>query len=69
MPELARRDQRDCESLIRFSSRPQSLDLHVVPQHQILGIRMQLHLLVHPLRHRIAVQMMLDQRQRHDQQQ
>jgi hypothetical protein len=41
----------------------------VVPQHQLLGIRMQIHLLVYPLRHRIAVQVMLEQCQRHDQRQ
>jgi hypothetical protein len=31
-------------------------ELHMIPQHQLLGIRMQVHLLVHPVGHRIAVQ-------------
>jgi hypothetical protein len=44
-----------------------SLDLHVIPQHQLLRIRMQVHLLVHPLRHRVAAQVVLEQRQWHDQ--
>ena len=33
----------------------ESLELHVVPQHQLLGVRVQIHLLVHPVRYRIAV--------------
>ena len=41
--------------------------LHVIPQHQLLRVRMQVHLLVHPIRHREAVQVMLQQHQRHDQ--
>jgi hypothetical protein len=32
-------------------------------------IRMQVHLLVHPLGHRVADQVMLEQRQRHDERQ
>jgi hypothetical protein len=47
MPRLERGGQRVFESLIRFS-RPQSLALHVIPQHQLLGVRMQIHLLVYP---------------------
>ena len=43
------------------------LRLYVIPQHQLSGIRMQVHLLVHPIWHRIAVQVMLHQRQWHDQ--
>jgi hypothetical protein len=43
------------------------LDLRVIPQHQFLGIRMQMHLLVHPVGHRVAPQMMLEQCKRHDQ--
>ena len=42
-------------------------DLHVIPQHELLGIRMQVHLLVHPVGHRVAVQVMLQQRQGNDQ--
>ena len=30
--------------------------LHMIAQHQLLGIRVRVHLLVHPLGHRIAVQ-------------
>ena len=41
----------------------------MVLQHQLLGIRMQVHLLVHPVGHRIAAQVVLQQRQRHDQRQ
>ena len=40
--------------------------LHVIPQHQLLGVRMQVNLLVHPLGHRVAVQVMLEERQRHN---
>jgi hypothetical protein len=50
-------------------SEPRRPDLHVIPQHQFLGIRMELDLLVSPLGHRVAVQMMLEERQRHDQRQ
>jgi hypothetical protein len=34
---------------------PQRLGLHVVAQHELVGVRMQVHLLVHPLRHRMVV--------------
>ena len=34
--------------------------LHVVPQHQLLRLRMQIHLLVHPVGYRIAVQVVLE---------
>ena len=44
-------------------------DPYVIPQHELLGVRMQVDLLVHPFRHRMPVQMMLEQRQRHDQRQ
>jgi hypothetical protein len=47
MPQRERSDQQDYGSLIRFR-RPQSLDLHVVPQHQLLWILMQVDLLVYP---------------------
>jgi hypothetical protein len=56
---LEKSKQRSRESAITFRA-PQSLDLHVVPQHQLLGIRVQVHLLVHPLGHWIAVQVMLE---------
>ncbi len=39
----------------------------MIPQHQLFGVRMEVHLHVHPLRHRIAVQVVLEQRQGHDQ--
>jgi len=32
----------------------------VIPQHQLLRVRMQVHLLVYPLGHRIAVQVVLE---------
>jgi hypothetical protein len=32
----------------------------VIAQHQLLGVGMQIHLLVHPPRHRIAIQGMLE---------
>jgi hypothetical protein len=71
MPQLERSRQRVYESLFRFS-RPRSLALHVIPQHQLLGVRMQVHLLAlpsDPVGHRVAAQMMLEQRQGHDQRQ
>jgi hypothetical protein len=34
--------------------------LHVIAQHQLLGIGMEVHLLVHPVGHRVAVQVMLE---------
>jgi hypothetical protein len=55
MPQLETSDQQDHDSLIRFR-RPQSLDLHMIPQHQLLGVRMEVHLLVNPVGNRIAVQ-------------
>ena len=39
---------------------PRRLDLHVIAQHQFLGVGMQIHLLVHPVGHREAVQVMLE---------
>ena len=41
----------------------------MIPQHQLLGVGMQVHLLVHPVGNRVAVQVMLEQSQRHDQRQ
>jgi hypothetical protein len=66
MPHLERSVQPSSKTLIH-SGRPPRSDLHVVPQHEFLGIRMEIDLLVHPLRHRVAVQVMLQERQRHDQ--
>ena len=40
---------------------------HAIPQHQLLGVRMQVDMLVHPLGHRVAAQMMFEQGRRHDQ--
>jgi hypothetical protein len=37
-------------------SDPRGLHLHMIPQHQLLGVGMQIHLLVHPLGHWVAVQ-------------
>ena len=64
---------------------PQNLGLHVISQHQFLGVWMEVHLLVyptlrwapqqgtgtgkHPLGHRVAAQVMLQQREGHDQRQ
>jgi hypothetical protein len=59
MPQLETSDQQDHESLIRFR-RPQSLDLHVIAQQQLRGVRMEVNLLVHPLGHWIAIQVMLE---------
>jgi hypothetical protein len=39
----------------------------MISQHQLLGIRMEVNLLVYPVRHRKAVQEVLQERQRHDQ--
>jgi hypothetical protein len=65
MPQLERSDQRGYEGLIRFS-RPQSLDLHVIAQHQLLGVAMEVHLLVHPVENRVPIQVVLEQRLGHD---
>ena len=66
MSPLEKNRRRASELLARFSQ-PRGLDLHVVPQHQLLGVGMQIHLLVHPVGYRLAVQVMLEQRQWHDQ--
>jgi hypothetical protein len=34
--------------------------LHVIAQHQLLGIRMQVNLVVHPLGHRVPVKLVLE---------
>ena len=39
----------------------------MIPQHQLLGVGMQIHLLVHPVRNWIAVQVMLQQGEGYDQ--
>lgn len=59
MPHLERSVQPSSKTLIH-SGRPQRSDLHVVPQHEFLGIRMEIDLLMHPLRHRIAVLLVLE---------
>ena len=46
MPKLERNLQRISEL--------QALDLHMTVQHELLGVRMQVHLLVHPLGNRVA---------------
>jgi hypothetical protein len=38
----------------------QSLGLHVIPQHEFLRVRMEVYLLVYPVRNRMPVQMMLE---------
>jgi hypothetical protein len=50
MPKL----ERDLQCI----SEARGLDLHVIAQLQFLGIRMQVHLLVHSVGHRVAVQVM-----------
>jgi len=32
----------------------------MIPQHQLLGVRMQIHLLVHPVGNRMPAQVMLE---------
>ena len=57
-----------CKAMaVTATGHQQFWDLHVIPQHQLLRIRIQIYLLVHPLRHRVAVQVMLEQCERHDQ--
>jgi len=38
----------------------QSLTLHMIPQHELLGIGMEVDLLVHPVGNRMPVQVMLE---------
>jgi len=56
---LEKNGQRASELLARFSQ-PRGLDLHMIPQHELLGVRMQIHLLVHPFGHWIPVQVVLE---------
>jgi hypothetical protein len=51
---LEKNRQRASELLARLSQ-PRGLDLHVIPQHRLLGIWMKVHLLVHPLWHRMPL--------------
>ena len=53
MPQPDRGGQRVYGSLIRFS-RPQGLALHVIPQHQLPVMWVQVQLLVHPVRPRVV---------------
>ena len=48
MSPLEKNGQRASELLARFSQ-PRGLDLDVISQHEFLGIRMQVDLLVHPV--------------------
>jgi hypothetical protein len=41
--------------------------LPVIPQHQLLRVGVQIHLLVHLLGHRVTVEVVLEQRQGYDQ--
>ena len=66
MARLERKVQRINELLACFNQL-QGLDLHMITQHQLFWIRMQIDLLVDALRHRMAPQMMLEQRQGDDQ--
>ena len=49
---LEKSGHRISESVTTFRA-PQRLDLHVVAQHELVGVRMQIHLLVQPLGHRV----------------
>ena len=60
---LACQLERDLQCI----SEQRDLDLHVSPQHQLLGVRMQVHLLVYPVGHRVAAQVVLEQGQGYDQ--
>jgi hypothetical protein len=55
MSSLNVSEQRTSESLTH-SSRPRRSVLHMIAQHQLLGIRMKITLLVHPVGNRVAVQ-------------
>lgn len=54
MARLERKVQRINELLACFNQL-QGLDLHMIPQHRLFWIRMQIDLLVDALRHRMAV--------------
>jgi hypothetical protein len=51
--------QRINESLITFKTPPR-LGLDVIPQHELLGVGVEIDLLMRPLRHRMPVQVMLE---------
>ncbi len=54
MPELEKSGQQASVTLTQLS-RLQRLGLHVVPRHRLPRMRIKVHLLVHPVRHRVAV--------------
>jgi hypothetical protein len=64
---LEKNRQRASELLARLSQ-PRGLDLHLIPQHRLLGVWMKVNLLVYPrcarhrqpVRHRIAIQVVLE---------
>ena len=68
MLPLERNRQRASELLARCSQ-PRGLDVPVIPRHQFLGVGMEVHLPVHPLRDRMSVEVMLKQRQGYHQRQ
>jgi hypothetical protein len=70
---LEKSGHRISESVTTFRA-PQRLDPHVVAQHELVGVRMQVYLLVYPtlrwtqapIGHCVAVQVVLEQRQGYD---
>ena len=54
MSPLEKNRRRVSELLARFSQ-PRGLDLRLIEQHELLRVRMEVHLLVHPLWYRVAV--------------
>ena len=52
VPPVERSDQQGYESLIRFR-RSQSLERHMVPQHELFGVGMGVYLRAQPLRSRV----------------
>jgi hypothetical protein len=56
----AKRGAMSFAMVVPTAATRQRLHLHVVPQHQLLGVGVEIHLLVHPLRHRMPVQMVLE---------
>jgi hypothetical protein len=56
---LEKNRQHASKLLARFSQ-PRGLDLHVIPQDQLLAIGMKVHLLLYPVGWWIAVQVMLE---------
>ena len=67
VPHLRNESPHDQSRTMILRTETMTKSLNMIPQHQLLGVWMQVHLLVYPVRHRIAVQVVLEQRQGHDQ--